>query len=170
MLLFLALYHFKCTQALPFTNESTVYSSPRSLASCDDIDNYRKLDEIIWSCITTIFACTWLTLHPNIPPPSDKKNSSFQQKCSLAIMRLIRHQLLPFIVALMAPEWILAWAMQQWVVANQIAKIGGEQFSPYYLGVYLHNIRERLDANTWLLCYHGWLSCLYTGQFRKSKP
>lgn len=38
----------------------------------------------------------------------------------------MRYQVPPFLVAVMAPEWILAWAMQQWIVANQIAKRGGE--------------------------------------------
>jgi hypothetical protein len=30
--------------------------------------------------------------------------------------------MMPFVVALLAPEWILAWAMQQRIVANQIAE------------------------------------------------
>ncbi|KAJ4493722.1 hypothetical protein C8J55DRAFT_499602 [Lentinula edodes] len=25
--------------------------------------------EIIWSCITTIFACTWIVVHPNVHYP-----------------------------------------------------------------------------------------------------
>ncbi|PVF91505.1 hypothetical protein CPB86DRAFT_323679, partial [Serendipita vermifera] len=76
--------------------------------------------------LPTIFACTWLTLHPNIPPPVNNRDISFSRKCLTMIRRFLWHQLVPFLVALAAPEWVLAWALQQRVVANQIAKEGGQ--------------------------------------------
>ncbi|KAF7333066.1 hypothetical protein MVEN_02371200 [Mycena venus] len=37
--------------------------------TCDDINNCRKLFDIVWGCLATIFACTWVSVHPNVPPP-----------------------------------------------------------------------------------------------------
>ncbi|PVG02862.1 hypothetical protein CPB86DRAFT_804645 [Serendipita vermifera] len=112
MLLVFLLYHFAIASALPLGDESIKRLSPRSPNSCNDINDCRKLIDIIWSCVTTLLACTWLTLHPNIPPPFSKKI-------------FLRYKLPPFIVTLMAPEWTLAWAMQQWSIANLIAREEG---------------------------------------------
>ncbi|KAJ7219854.1 hypothetical protein C8J57DRAFT_1095103 [Mycena rebaudengoi] len=38
--------------------------------SCDNINNCRKLFDIVWGCLVTIFACTWVSVHPNVPPPN----------------------------------------------------------------------------------------------------
>ena len=24
--------------------------------------------DIVWTCVTTLFICTWVAIHPNIPP------------------------------------------------------------------------------------------------------
>jgi hypothetical protein len=124
MLVFLALYHFALTKALPLADVTTDGLSTRSPSSCNDLDECRKLIDIVWSCLTTIFACTWLTLHPNIPPPPPTEDMKFGENCVYKVKKLLRHQLVPFIVTLLAPEWILAWAMMQRIVANQIAEHG----------------------------------------------
>jgi len=41
-------------------------ASPDSPA-CNDIHNCRTLASIIYSCLATIFACTWGSYHPDIP-------------------------------------------------------------------------------------------------------
>ncbi|PVF91503.1 hypothetical protein CPB86DRAFT_770613 [Serendipita vermifera] len=125
MFVLFVLYHLASTKAHPFTNGSSEILYPRANQACDDINDCRKLIDIIWSCLTTIFACTWLTLHPNIPPPINDQSRSFLQKRIFAVKKFLRHQLPPFLVALIAPEWILARAMQQWTIANQISKEGG---------------------------------------------
>ncbi|PVF91968.1 hypothetical protein CPB86DRAFT_791636 [Serendipita vermifera] len=122
---FLSLYRLVFTDAPSQADALSEPLLPQSDSSCTDIDNCRKLVNIIWSCVTTIFACTWLTLHPNIPPILDTRNVGFGQKCLHGFKRFLRHRLLPFLVAVIAPEWILAWAMQQRIVADQIAKRGG---------------------------------------------
>ncbi|PVG02864.1 hypothetical protein CPB86DRAFT_750855 [Serendipita vermifera] len=124
MLVLLAIYHLAFTKALPSADLSSEILYPRETQTCDDINDCRKLIDIIWSCLTTIFACTWLTLHPNIPPPVENRDIGFSRKCSSKIKRFLRHQLVPFLVALTAPEWVLAWALQQRLVANQIAREG----------------------------------------------
>jgi hypothetical protein len=144
MLLFLALYHFASTQAFPLIKGTAITLSTRSAVSCDNIDDCRKLNDIIWSCVTTIFACTWLTLHPNIPPPVNKKDMNVREKCSSAIKIFLKHQILPFTVTFMAPEWVLAWAMQQRIVASQIAKEGNANIRSNYSEQYSHTTMGRL--------------------------
>jgi hypothetical protein len=132
MLLFLALYHLAFAKALSLADIATDGLSNRSISSCDDINACRKLIDIVWSCLTTIFACTWLTLHPNIPPPPPAEPMIFLSKCLYVTKRFLRHQLLPFVVTLLAPEWVFAWAMQQRLVATQISKEGGTSTRFYY--------------------------------------
>ncbi|KAJ7727078.1 hypothetical protein B0H16DRAFT_1697840 [Mycena metata] len=39
--------------------------------SCDcTINSCRTLFDIIWGCLVTIFACTWVALHQNVPDPA----------------------------------------------------------------------------------------------------
>jgi hypothetical protein len=126
MLLLLAIYHFALTKALPLTDVTTEGLVSREFSSCNDLNECRKLIDIIWSCLTTIFACTWLTLHPNIPPLPPTEDMKFGENCAYKVKKFLRHQLVPFIVTLLAPEWILAWAMMQRVVANEIAERANE--------------------------------------------
>jgi hypothetical protein len=149
MLLLLAIYHFAFTQAIPLTSGSTTPLSTRSAVSCDNIDNCRKLNDIIWSCITTIFACTWLTLHRNIPPPTvNKRDMAFREKCSYTVKRFLRHRFLPFFVTFIAPEWVLAWAMQQRTVATQIAGEGNAWIRSKYGNHYNDISVEKLWTRT----------------------
>jgi hypothetical protein len=129
MLLLLAFYHFVFIAAVPLGDVPIENLSERSPTSCDDIDGCRKLIDIVWSCLTTIFACTWVSLHPNIPPVSYTQDMGFWENWFHILEGFLRHQLLPFVVALLAPEWILAWAIQQWIVASQIAKKEGRYIS-----------------------------------------
>jgi hypothetical protein len=126
MFIFLTLLSLSLVTALPIVDRSS--ESVSSSHICNDIDNCRKLKDVIWGCITTIFACTWLTLHRNIAPPADNWDDNLRERVSYRLKRFLRYRLLPFFIALIAPEWILAWAIQQSVVANQIAIVGGKLF------------------------------------------
>ena len=64
---------------------------------------YRTLVDIIRSCLLTVFACTWSTLHPNVP-------ALFWYKVKL------------WIVTLMMPELLLLWAAKQFFAAQHLAK------------------------------------------------
>ena len=37
------------------------------------LDCPRKRLEIVWSCIATILAASWVSVHPNLPHPKDSK-------------------------------------------------------------------------------------------------
>lgn len=76
---------------------------------CHDIGNCRTSWDIVSSCVATILSCTWLAIHPNVPKQGKGKFWKF--------WRHIGH----FIVALIAPEVIVAFAWNERIAARKIA-------------------------------------------------
>ncbi|KAK0432182.1 hypothetical protein EV421DRAFT_2024131 [Armillaria borealis] len=72
------------------------------------IEDKRTLLNIIWSCLTTIFACTWLAVHPNVP----SHNITVKGRMAGAIERM---KIWAFTI--LAPEAIVGWAVEQFIVA-----------------------------------------------------
>jgi hypothetical protein len=86
-------------------------SNPLSCVSLDaNVNGARSSLSIIWSCIATIFACTWIAVHPNVPSLDD-----------LYWRKLMRHARI-FIVALLAPEFIVTWAIHQWLAVRVVVE------------------------------------------------
>jgi hypothetical protein len=119
LLLFLVYLLSARAQLVPVIDES----SPPS--ACKDYDNCRSLLSIIWSCITTIFLCTWVAVHPNIPEPVDTRDMGFWQKRGRQLSCFLKDRMVMFICALLVPEYVLAWAIRQLLVARRIAKENG---------------------------------------------
>ncbi|KIK54381.1 hypothetical protein GYMLUDRAFT_48747 [Collybiopsis luxurians FD-317 M1] len=78
--------------------------------SCRDLYQCRSLYQIIWSCISVLVACTWVSVHPNIPAPDEGSWRIQGRKIGLMI------------VALIAPELLVLWAARQWFSARELAK------------------------------------------------
>ncbi|KAF7370006.1 hypothetical protein MSAN_00630600 [Mycena sanguinolenta] len=79
--------------------------------SCKDIDNCRTLFSVVWGCIATIFACTWVSVHPNVPPPNQSS------------LQLLWRRLKMMLIAMIAPEIMVGFAARQffgsrWLVKN----------------------------------------------------
>ena len=89
-------------QALPLPVDRRAAES-----SCGDSD-CRTIWNIIWSCLATIFACTWLAVHPNVP----LRNITTKGAISCAI-----EQVKIMAITILAPEAIVAWAAEQFIVA-----------------------------------------------------
>ncbi|KZP22152.1 hypothetical protein FIBSPDRAFT_1018240 [Athelia psychrophila] len=64
------------THSFSATN-STDLSPAESPPQCDDIHSCRTLYDIVQSCVLTIFACVWVGVHPNIPPPRSPATPTF---------------------------------------------------------------------------------------------
>ena len=79
---------------------------------CNDLTHCRTIWNIVWSCVVTIFSCTWVAIHPNVPCPK-KRNS---------LLSFAEHRLPLFICALLVPEYVLAWSIKQFLVARKIAR------------------------------------------------
>ncbi|KAJ7750000.1 hypothetical protein B0H16DRAFT_1844296 [Mycena metata] len=85
--------------------------NPReSSDSCDDIRNCRTLFGIVWGCLTTIFACTWISVHLNVPPPH--KGWLFRHFRKLPMM----------LAAVIAPEVVITFAARQKLDTLHISK------------------------------------------------
>ena len=83
----------------------------RSASSCTDLGNCRTIWNIVWSCLVTTFACTWVAVHPNVPRPAQNVNQSWYSRP----LRRVRIML----YALIGPEFVLFWAWRQWKAANR---------------------------------------------------
>jgi hypothetical protein len=76
----------------------------------EDRFNTRAIYNILWSCLSTIFACTYITIHPNIPAPGDSQWAVLRRR--VAIMGYF----------LLTPEFIIMWAARQHYGARYLTK------------------------------------------------
>ncbi|KAF8641458.1 hypothetical protein AX16_009970 [Volvariella volvacea WC 439] len=74
-----------------------------------DPSRIRSTSELVWNCLGTIFACTYVAIHPNMPDRTAMKRERMWQKVKTCLY------------ALMAPEAIIAMAMQQRFAAARIS-------------------------------------------------
>ncbi|KAG1797321.1 uncharacterized protein HD556DRAFT_1440875 [Suillus plorans] len=107
-LLLLCILLVGVTQAAPTTNTTNTTTNDSLKAPSFTT---RTLWSIISSSALTIFACVYSAIHPNIPSP--KHTSQLH-----GLWRQIRM----VIMALIAPELIVTWAMRQWFSADQVTR------------------------------------------------
>ena len=96
----------------------------RSLAPnhCTDTSHCRSILNIIWSCLITVLSSTWIALHPNVPSPKKRVANSWIERCIRnPLLSFAEHRLPLFICALLLPEYVLAWAIRQYLSAREIA-------------------------------------------------
>ena len=97
----------------------------RDIVSGDNQVNQRTLYGITWSCLTTIFLCTWVSIHPNIAFRPKKHNAGwFEKWIRDPLYHLVIYKLPLFFWALLVPEYILAWSVRQYLRAGEIQKQG----------------------------------------------
>ncbi|KAJ7733961.1 hypothetical protein B0H16DRAFT_1732058 [Mycena metata] len=78
---------------------------------CDStINNCRTLFDIVWGCLATTSACTWVSLHQNVPDPK------------LGWLSLLLRKLRMMLVMTIAPEFITNYAAVQLISALRISK------------------------------------------------
>ncbi|KZP03661.1 hypothetical protein FIBSPDRAFT_844729 [Athelia psychrophila] len=93
-------------------DNSFSFASPESAPNtCNELDRCRSLVGIVTSCLATIFACIWVAVHPNMPGPKQGWMSRQFESFKLVV------------VTLLVPEWVLAWAVRQFLQAREYAKI-----------------------------------------------
>lgn len=123
--------------------------------------NARSAIGIAWSCFATIFACTWSTVHPNIPHPLASDWQIWRHRAHLMFWGLV------------APELIVLWAIKQWMGSRFLAReLGGTGASLLYqlcsfLLTYSSNLLSEYGFNG----VHGYLAqmggfMLYRGNDR----
>ncbi|KAK7028222.1 hypothetical protein VNI00_014912 [Paramarasmius palmivorus] len=105
------------------TNNSTSFDP--ITGECIDINGCRTTTGILWSCLSVIFICTWVAIHPNIPKVQDKEGKPWNPAA------VIYQNVELMVVALLAPEFMILWAMRQREKAKKI----GKQFKDYGWGM-----------------------------------
>ena len=108
-MIFLAVLYFFCfsepSHTLAFPTDlrpSELFSRKQSIFIRDeDRFDTRSIYNILWSCLSTIFTCTWITVHPNIPAPGDSQWAVLRRR--VAIMGYF----------LLTPECVILWAARQ---------------------------------------------------------
>lgn len=112
ILTLLAFVHLSSNTPLNSTT-SGMMISPRGFVSSNDATDppdLRTTLDIFWSCVTTLFSCTWAAMHPNLPEPRTSGWSWFKRRIKLMI------------AAVIVPEYILLWALRQRNGAEYIMK------------------------------------------------
>ncbi|KAJ3561193.1 hypothetical protein NP233_g10343 [Leucocoprinus birnbaumii] len=132
----------------------TILDREISLPECINPAGYRTMQQIILSCLVTVFACTWISLHPNVPDPRNSGWENFSMR------------LRTFLWAVLGPEFVTIWAFRQHLGALRNAKEYNEKFklTPrsrskfQYLLDWFHRPNEELtpDREPWSLT-HGFL-------------
>ena len=118
--------HAPAASALSTT---TNFTTVDSAGACKDIDTCRTLYSIVQTCLATIFACVWVAVHRNIPAPrpvpdpnSNPGPIAKAARWSWSKIRDQRQPVIVFCVTLLAPEWVLAWAVRQRFRAQKLVK------------------------------------------------
>jgi hypothetical protein len=117
MLLVLTLvyaFHGFQSHAAPLTSllaESGSNATVLSTSSCICPAVQRSIWEILWSCLATIFACSWVSIHPNIPAPNESSWKILLRRLELMFWAVI------------GPEMLITWAFRQWSGARHIEKV-----------------------------------------------
>jgi hypothetical protein len=92
----------------PFQRDKTFSSTPDKFITLASLSEYgtRSTLDILWSCITTLFACAWVAIHPNIPP----NGYTYRERAKCLF------------VSLFSPELMVALAIAQWYGARKILR------------------------------------------------
>src|ERR1700731_197177 len=102
--------------AVPIPSTAGLTSSP-----CSDPAHCRTHTKIV--TIVTISACTWAAVHPNIKVAYSEKLGravDIDEPCRLASKRGML-----LMMSLLAPEYIFAWVIRQYLVTHKIVKSKG---------------------------------------------
>ncbi|KAI0065543.1 hypothetical protein BV25DRAFT_1851027, partial [Artomyces pyxidatus] len=106
-------------EILTSTNKTASFSFVDSDAqpSCTDNQICRTRYNIIWSSLVTILACVWTAVHRNIPGPAKAKESRMRYVIVrvLEVVKIVA-------VTLLVPEWVLAWAVRQFLNAREVGR------------------------------------------------
>ena len=92
-----------------------------------DADAERTVWDILWSCLATTLAVTWVSVHPNVP---------FLEETSWTVLN---RRIFLMVLALLAPEVMIMWAFKQWkgavMITETINKARPESCTSFTCGI-----------------------------------
>ncbi|KAH6907719.1 hypothetical protein BKA70DRAFT_1428090 [Coprinopsis sp. MPI-PUGE-AT-0042] len=96
--------------ALAITPANNSTSSLMPVGEAQYNKNYRSIRDILWACLSVVFACTWTAVHPNV---YGYGSTQWQRT---------KRRILLFLLALFMPEVTLTWSVRQWIGARDITR------------------------------------------------
>ncbi|KAJ7919457.1 hypothetical protein B0H13DRAFT_244967 [Mycena leptocephala] len=109
MLLLLSLVHILATSGHPLSGR--LLDAREEPVSCDNINRCRRtFFGIVSGCLATVFACTWVSVHPNVPPPNQGQ------------LALTWRRFWLMVVAVIAPELVVGFAARQFLDARWFSR------------------------------------------------
>ncbi|KAK0488399.1 hypothetical protein EDD18DRAFT_595373 [Armillaria luteobubalina] len=105
----MTVFHFRCLFLLSTAQTRAVQDDDKS----SEGSKGRTTLDIVWSCLATIFACTWLAVHPNVP-------SRYMREKGRLFLSL--HRVKHMLLAIICPEVVIMWAFRQRLVASTLSK------------------------------------------------
>lgn len=89
-----------------------VAGSPgQSATSIESQESRHTLEQIIWSCFATIFACMWIAVHPSVPNKLTSSRWPPLKRCAIMMAS-----------AIVTPEFMVLWAIREKLIAVKIIK------------------------------------------------
>ncbi|KAH6907708.1 hypothetical protein BKA70DRAFT_1283728 [Coprinopsis sp. MPI-PUGE-AT-0042] len=85
-------------------------STSSQVTEAQSDNNTRSIRQIIWACLSVVFACTWTAVHPNV---YGYRSTQWQRT---------KRRTLLFLLALFMPEVNLVWSVRQWIGARDITR------------------------------------------------
>ena len=119
------LFHGFQTHAIPVTS-LLAESAGTTASTCVCPADQRSIWDILWSCLATIFACLWISVHPNIPLPNEAGWRVFLRRLELMFWTLL------------GPELVIVWAFRQWLGARELEKLYKGEVSSATHSKFLH--------------------------------
>lgn len=115
LVLILILFHFtrEWNNPAPYIDSSTEVFT-RNTTSFEPLicicTEQRSVSDIVWSCLATLFACSWVSVHPDIPNEGERWWSNILQRIEFMSWTIL------------SPEFVMTWAGRQWIGARRIAR------------------------------------------------
>ncbi|KAJ6455405.1 hypothetical protein C8R45DRAFT_1188052 [Mycena sanguinolenta] len=110
--------------------------------SCDSNINSRSLFTILSGGLVTVFACTWVSVHPNVPPPNQSKLALFGRRLGLMLVAVVFQFVSIFIWALWwykplnVQQPILIAPFDECVRLAGQKQFAGDELAPMFTGIF----------------------------------
>ncbi|KAF4591287.1 hypothetical protein EYR40_009890 [Pleurotus pulmonarius] len=88
------------------------FTAADAVQSTAESANDRSTVDITWSCLAVIFSCTWVAIHPNIPPRHIRSSR----------WKMLRRRIILMLWTILVPELMVLWAAGQWFDAAQVVR------------------------------------------------
>ena len=128
---------------------ASLFSAILPSSTCNDVHDCRTVSTIVYSCVSTVFLCTWAALHPNVP------HDSWEPGWKRILKRIGW-----MAAALLAPEAVLVKAANQWTgscrdLKEKLGEITACTCDVRTNGAFQSEIRPAAGQKR-MRCWHAW--------------